>query len=362
MNRRHFVAGLFGMGALANLTVVSVAMAQSAPRPIPEGSDTRERFLKLIDRPRVQLDAKDEILGREEGLVEHRFEYSSEKSQRVPGLLVTSESQPGEKPCVVVLHGTGGSKNGMRVLLRKLAKAGFVSVAIDARYAGDRTGGGKPGESYRVAIFEAWKSGNAFPFLYDTVWDVMRLIDYLQTRPEIDATRIGAIGFSKGGTELYLAAAVDPRIAVAIPCIGVQSFAWALEHNAWHSRISTIQSAVDSAARTANVTTIDTAFVRSFYDRVVPGIDSQFDGPSMLPLIAPRPLLVINGDRDDRTPRPGLELCVDAARQAYAKAGTGDRFEFLLQPDTGHAVTPQAEARAIDWLITFLGTSAKPAG
>ena len=41
---------------------------------------------------------------------------------------------------------------------------------------------------------------------------------------------IGMIGFSKGGMETYLAAAVDPRIAVAVPCIGVQSFRWALDH------------------------------------------------------------------------------------------------------------------------------------
>ncbi len=45
----------------------------------------------------------------------------------------------------------------------------------------------------------------------------------------------------------------------------------------------------------------DAAFVRKFYDRIVPEIYGEFDGPSMLPLIAPRPLLVVNGDSDART-------------------------------------------------------------
>ena len=88
--------------------------------------------------------------------------------------------------------------------------------------------------------------------------------------------------------ETYLAAAADPRIAVAIPCISVQSFRWALENNAWQARVGTIQFAVEAAARGEHAT-LNPQFVRTFYDRVVPGIYSEFDGPAMLPLIAPRP-------------------------------------------------------------------------
>jgi hypothetical protein len=73
-----------------------------------------------------------------------------------------------------------------------------------------------------------------------------------------------------------------------------------------------------------------------------------------LPLIAPRPLLVINGDSDPRTPVPGLELCVAAARAAYDQHGKSDRFVFRLQPETGHAVTSESEAYALDWLVHSL--------
>ncbi|HVS72300.1 MAG TPA: acetylxylan esterase [Phycisphaerae bacterium] len=44
------------------------------------------------------------------------------------------------------------------------------------------------------------------------MWDIMRLIDYLDTRADVDPQRIGIYGVSKGGIEAYLAAAVDPRI------------------------------------------------------------------------------------------------------------------------------------------------------
>src|SRR5205823_14861854 len=136
--------------------------------------------------------------------------------------------------------------------------------------------------AYVDAIATAFKTGRTHPYLYDSVWDVMRLIDYLTTRSDVDAGRIGLLGLSKGGIETYLAAAVDPRIAVAIPVIGVQSFRWALEHDAWQSRVRTIQPAIDLAAATAGVSQVDEAFVRRFYDRVVPGIYGEFDGPAML--------------------------------------------------------------------------------
>src|SRR5204863_6851911 len=148
---------------------------------------------------------------------------------------------------------------------------------------------GKGSAEYQDAILRAWHEQREHPFFYDTAWDFMRLIDYLETRDDVDAKRIGLIGFSKGGIETYLAAAVDERIAVAVPCIGVQSFRWALEQDAWQSRIGTIQAAFDAAAKEAGVAAPDAAFVKRFYDRAVPGLCVEFDGPSVLPLKAARP-------------------------------------------------------------------------
>jgi hypothetical protein len=170
----------------------------------------------------------------------------------------------------------------------------------------------------------------------------------------VDPKRIGLIGFSKGGIETYLAAAADPRIAVAVPCIGVQSFRWALEHNTWGSRIETVQAAFDAAAKEENQTQPDASFVHSFYGRVAPGIDGEFDGPAMLPLIAPRPLLTINGEIDARTPIPGLNLCLDAARAAYKAAHASDKFKSIIQPNTGHKVNPDAMKSAHEWFIRWL--------
>jgi dienelactone hydrolase len=320
----------------------------------PNHKSRREAFLKVIDRPKAALSPEVLELPKTNGLAKIHFSFASDGEQRVPGLLVKPSKGSGKFPVVVALHGTGGNKEGQLDLLKDLAGKGFIGVAIDGRHHGERTKSGRGAGEYQEAILRTFRTGKEHPFLYDTVWDVMRLIDYLETRGDADAKRIGMIGFSKGGMETYLAAAVDPRIAVAVPCIGVQSFRWALDNDSWQSRVETIQSAVNAAAQDAGAAQVNPEFVRKFYDRVVPGIYAQFDGPSMLPLIAPRPLLVINGDSDPRTPLPGLRECSKAAQEAYKVARAEDRFQLLIQEKTGHKVTPAAQQTAIDWFVKWL--------
>lgn len=311
--------------------------------------DTRAGFLKMIDRPRVALAPEVREMAADDGLFQVHFSFAAEQGERVPGILVR-QAGAGRRPAVIVLHGTGGNKEGQLPLLKTLAGKGFTAVAIDGRWHGERSKAGKGSDDYNDAILATWRSGKGHPFLYDTVWDIQRLLDYLETRDDVDAKHIGAIGFSKGGMELYLAAAVDERIAVAVPCIGVQSFRWALDNDSWQSRVGTFQKAIDVAAKDAGVK-VDAAFVRKFYDRVAPGIYGEFDGPAMVGLIAPRPMLWINGQIDPRTPRGGLLECKAAAERAY---GAGERFQMHVQENTAHQVKPPALSMGVEWFGKWL--------
>ncbi len=333
---------------LAVLAALTLCSARAA--------DSRAAFLKLIDRPRVALAAEASAPTAKDGLAEIAFTYATEAGQRVPGILIKSAASTGRRPVVISLHGTGGNKESQRAYLSELARAGFVGIAIDGRYHGARTKAGKEAKSteYVDAILRTFRTGKELPFFYDTAWDVMRLIDYLETRDDIDARRIGLIGFSKGGIETYLTAAADPRVAVAVPCIGVQSFRWAAENNSWQSRIGTVQAAFDAAAKDSGIAQPDGEFVHTFYTRVAPGLDREFDGPAMLPLIAPRPLLSINGEIDPRTPGPGLKECADAARVAYRAAGAEKKFVLQVQPNTGHKVNPESMTLAKEWFVRWL--------
>jgi dienelactone hydrolase len=349
----------FRPAAIAALFLTAAALlsrADQAPAPATASSttqQTRDAFLKMIDRPKVDLAAEETFQSTKDGISRYHFTYASEAGQRVPGLLLAKPEilKDGNRhPVVIDLHGTGGNKEAESARLIVLAKASFIAIAIDGRYHGER---GKPAD-YNAAIAKAFTDGKSHPLYYDTIWDLMRLVDYLDTRPDVDPKRIGMIGISKGGIETWLTAAVDPRIAVAIPCISAQSFAWGLDNDAWHHRVGTVQAGFDAAAKSAGIDRPDAKFARQFYDRVIPGIYGQFDCPQMLPLIAPRPLLVISGDKDPINPVEGLHLCEQSTAPVYAADGVSDRFKVILQPNTGHAVTKSAEAEAVAWFQKWL--------
>jgi dienelactone hydrolase len=341
-----------GLRNFALVLFIAVGLVHTTRGDSPTTQATRAAFLKVIDRPRVELSAQEQQESAGE-FTQIKFSYASEASERVPGILLKS---PGEtrRPVVIVMHGTGGKKEGEMALLKLFAAKGCIAVAIDGRFHGER--GNQT--DYNAAITRTFEKGGGHPFYWDTVWDVMRLVDYLQKRDDVDPKRIGLMGISKGGIETYFTAAADERIAVAVPCIGVQSFRWALEHDSWQGRVDTIGKAFRAAAKSAGVEKPDAAFVRSFYDRVVPGINSEFDGPVMLALIAPRPLLMINGDKDNKTPLEGVNLCADAARAAYRAAGAEERFKQIVEPNTGHAVTAEARQELVAWFVRWLKPTA----
>jgi dienelactone hydrolase len=341
--------------ASLSLSLLSGAGAQSSD---PAG--LRSSFLALIERPRVALVPETHPRPDSGFYKAERFSFASEAGERVPGIFIKHAAAAARRPAVVILHGTGAKKEEQLALMRTLADRGFVSVAIDARHHGERirAGSGSDNQQYFAAMLETYRTGRGRPYLYDNVWDVMRLIDYLETRADVDAGRIGVMGISRGGTEAYLAAAVDTRIAAVVPVIGVQGYRWALDNDQWQPRVNTFLPAVQGAARDARVEKVDAAFVRRFYDRVVPGIYAEYDAPSILRLIAPRPLLVINGDSDRRTPLPGVQQAIDAAHAAYVQVGAAEKLGLYLQPNAGHVFTPVAELVMADWFVKWLAPSA----
>ena len=126
------------------------------------------------------------------------------------------------------------------------------------------------------------------------------------------------------------------------------------QNDDWQGRIGTIQDGFNTIAREEGVTNADSAFVQKFYDRLVPGIYSEFDGPKMLPLIAPRPLLIVNSDSDQNCPLPGVEECVAAAQKIYRADHAENHFGAIIQKNSGHLVKPASEQAMIDWFVRWL--------
>jgi dienelactone hydrolase len=348
------------------LVVLLVAFQAAPDDAYPPSAEVKAQFLELLERPRVPLDvqAKESQQG-EDGLITERLSFASERKadgafERVPVLLVRPSKDAGRRPAIIILHGTGGTKEGQRALLVDLAKRGFVALAIDGRYHGERVTGTIGLLAYNKAIVKAWraKPGEAqeHPFYYDTCWDVMRAIDYLETRADVDPKRIGLMGFSKGGIETWLSAA-DDRIAVAVPAIGVQSFRWSLEHDRWQGRAKTIALAHQAAADDLGAKDVNPEVCRTLWNKVIPGMLGPFDCPSMLRLYAGRPLLILNGELDPNCPLEGAEIAFAEARRAYEQAGASERLKIIVAPGVGHAVTDNQRRAAIEWLVRWLKPS-----
>jgi dienelactone hydrolase len=329
----------------------------------PPPTEVREAFRKLLDRPAVPLNARIDDTKTDNGLVTEHLSFAAEKKpdgkeERVPMLLVRPEKANKKLPVVIVLHGTGGNKEGQRGLLNDLAKRGFIGVAIDARHHGERAGGAKGADAYNEAIVQAWKAKldgrQEHPFYYDTCWDLWKTVDYLRTREDVDGERIGMIGFSMGGIETWLAATTDDRVKVLVPAIGVQSFRWSLEHDKWQGRANTIRRAHEAAAKDLDESAVNQKVCRALWNKVIPGILDQFDCPSMLRLAAGRPMLILNGELDPNCPIEGAKIAIQEAEEAYRKEGAADKLKVMIAPGVKHQVTVEQRQAALNWFEMWL--------
>jgi dienelactone hydrolase len=337
--------------------------ADVAPKA-PPPAEVRKAFLKVLDRPKVPANPK--LLDRQvgaDGVTVERWQIASEKKRNgtielVPMLIVRPPGPADVKrPTVLVLHGTGCSKESQREWLDRLAGKGFLAVAIDARYHGERVGVKNGAEKYVAAATAAWRATPAeqeHPFFYDTVWDLWRTVDYLVTRPDVDPARLGMLGFSMGGIQTWLAAAVDERVRVAVPAIAVQSFRWSLDNDQWQGRARTIMATHEAAAKDLGEPAVNQKVARAVWSKLLPGILDRFDGPSMIRLLAPRPLLTTSGELDPNCPIGGAKIAFQAARAAYSKAGATDKLKILVAPGVAHKVTDEQKVEIADWLVRWL--------
>jgi pimeloyl-ACP methyl ester carboxylesterase len=327
----------------------------------PPTSQVSADFKKILDRPKVDPRPSFQTTRTDSVIIERGYIYS-EKDEKVP-ILIYKPVTAGLKsfPAVIFLHGTGGRKdaNDIKNILYQLTKRGIMGIAIDARFHGERIAGGAHGsKEYVEAVTKAWENTDAakqtHPFFWDTVYDLWRLTDYLTTRPDIQANRIGMAGISMGGIETWMAASVDNRIKVVVLDIAAQSFKWSLDNNRWQGRAHTIQGAHLQAAKDMGDTTLNQRNVKAVWDKLIPGITGEFDCPSMIRLLAPRPLLVLSTEKDNNCPLPGAKIAFASAQVAYGAANVGDKLKMDIAPNLPHRTTPEHLKMTLDWFSEWL--------
>jgi dienelactone hydrolase len=129
------------------------------------------------------------------------------------------------------------------------------------------------------------------------VWDVMRTIDWIENRPELDAKRVGCMGPSGGGTATLFSAAMDPRIKAAM----VSSY------------LNTFRDSIFA--------------MNHCTDNYVPGILNWAEMYDVAGLIAPRPLFAESGDKDTIFPIGASRASFAKVKGIYEVFGAGDVVE-----------------------------------
>ena len=139
-----------------------------------------------------------------------KFSYESRPGQRVPALLLLPLELKGKVPCVVFLHGIGQSKGFIREIGGTFTEKGFAMASFDQIMQGERK------------IKGGWlKQGFAFyQRPRETINDARRLIDYLETHPDIDANRIYLVGASYGSITGCTLTAFEKRIKASVFVVG----------------------------------------------------------------------------------------------------------------------------------------------
>jgi len=258
----------------------------------------------------------------------------------VSALLLVPEGRKTPAPAVLWLHSSTPDKDQILVpntfwgdepLGEALTRAGYVVLAPDAYWHGDRaaTGPGGAGETRREEHESLFK---LHLWLGRTLWgmfvrDDQIALDYLCSRPEVDAKRIGATGMSMGSTRAWWLAAVDDRLATAV---GIACF------TRYQNLIAHGQLRQHGVYYFTN------------------GLLKHFDSEAVVALIAPRPFLALTGDLDAGSPADGVRAIEQEVSKVYRAVGAPDRFRSVLYPDVGHTVTPEMRAEMLAWFERWL--------
>jgi dienelactone hydrolase len=234
-----------------------------------------------------------------------------------------------------------------RSIAAELARRGYVVIVIDAFYWGERrmvldddpdayrdpsrmteeevsAFNRRAQQDEQLVARSLFTAGITWPGV--ALWDDLRTVGYLASRPEVDAGRIGCIGLSMGGYRSFLLAALEPRVRVAVDVGWMTSFA--------------------AQIRTHVVHTVGLSFH-------IAGLYRYLDLPDLAALIAPRPVLVINGSKDALFAPDGVRAAFDKIAACYRKAGAPDRQRCRMY-DTPHEFNPDMQNEAWAWIAKGL--------
>lgn len=255
--------------------------------------------------------------------------------QSMPGLYVTGNfyrPKNADKPLPTILYVCGhgqvkkdgvsyGNKTHYHYHGSWFARNGYNCLIIDTLQLGEIEG--IHHGTYKMNRW--WWNSRGYTPAGVEAWNCIRSLDYLETRPEVDASRIGVTGRSGGGAYSWWISALDERIRCSVPVAGITSL-----------RDHVVNGCVEGHC--------DCMFMVNTF---------RWDYAKVAALVAPRPLLISNTDKDTIFP---LEGVVDIHRQVrhIYRLLDADKNLGLQITEGPHSDTQELHIHAFRWFNRFL--------
>ena len=253
----------------------------------------------------------------------------------VPALLLIPDKRAARAPGLLYIHWHGGMYDlGKEQLLFGVdaqsayapvcKEKGLVTLAIDSWCFGERKHdeNGSRGEQDTFKYL-LWNGQVLWGLM---MFDEFRALDYLASRPEVDATRLGALGMSMGSTKAWWLAALNPRVRVCMDVCCLTDFEELIKiHNLSGHGV--------------------------YY--FVPSLLKHFSTAQINELIIPRAHLSVNGRLDELTPPAGVDSVRDYLLPLYQKYGKSEDCHIEMF-DSPHWELPQMRKLILEWMDAYL--------
>lgn len=253
---------------------------------------------------------------RRDGYDRQKWVAETEPGFHVPFYLLLPDDGDAPHPTVLTVHGhcdngkelavgryrTDEQKRRItdegRDIAAQAVERGYAAVAPDMRGFGELAPAVEGDNTCRMLQMRAQLFGRSLAG--ERVWDVLRLLEFVEDAEELDGDRIGITGHSGGGAVAMFAGALDERFSVVAPCCYFCTFAdsiLSIEHCACN---------------------------------YVPGLLELGEMWAVAGLTAPRPLLVAAGAEDEIFPVEGTRRAFDRLRDVYDAAGASDQCSLAV--------------------------------
>jgi alpha/beta hydrolase family protein len=270
-----------------------------------------------------------------EGYTLERLELDLNGIEPVPALLLIPDIRQTPAPGLLYIHWHGGMYDlGKEQLVKGgsvqpayapvCAEKGLVTLAIDSWCFGERKheANGRTGEEDAFKLM-LWRGQVLYGMM---MFDEFRALDYLASRPEVDPTRLGALGMSMGATKAWWLAALEPRLRLCLDVCCLTDY--------------------EELIRTHGLKEHGIYYY-------VPSLLKHFETAQINELIVPRPRLSVNGRKDALTPPAGVGKIRDHLLPLYRNYDKEEDCRIELF-DCAHEELPEMRKLILEWMDKYL--------